>query len=97
MTARGAPARWALRLVLVSALIAMLVLNWPGHMSVDSVLALHEGRFQVRETWNPAIFGWLLGVLDGLHPGGSLATVLSGVLLFGSWMLLPSLRPRRRA
>ena len=94
MTARGAPARWALRLVLASALIAMLVLNWPGHMSVDSVLALHEGRFQVRETWNPAIFGWLLGILDGLHPGGSLATVLSGVLLFGSWMLLPFLRPR---
>jgi hypothetical protein len=72
----------------------MLTLNWPGHMSVDSVLALREGRFGVRETWNPAIFGWLLGILDSLRPGGSLMTVLNGLLLFGSWMALPALRPR---
>jgi hypothetical protein len=94
MTAGGATARLVLRLILLLALVGVLTLNWPGHLSVDSVLALHEGRFQVRETWNPAIFGWLLGVLDRLHPGGALATVLSGVLLFGAWMVMPSLRPR---
>lgn len=94
MMAGGVAARWSLWMILLAALAGMLLLNWPGHMSVDSVLALHEGRFGVRETWNPAIFGWLLGVLDRIHPGGSLATVLSGVLLFGSWMALAALRPR---
>eukprot|EP01035_Chromulina_nebulosa_P040999 gene40999-55409_t len=83
-----------MQLILAAALLGMLLLNWPGHMSVDSVLALHEGRFQVRETWNPAIFGWLLGILDSLRPGGSLMTILNGVLLFGSWIALPALRPR---
>lgn len=94
MTSSGLAARWTLRLILLAALVGMLRLNLPGHMSVNSVLALHEGRFGLRETWNPAIFGWLLGVLDRIQPGGGLVVVMSGVLLFGSWMALPSLRPR---
>jgi len=80
--------------VLASALLLMLKLNLPGHLTVDSVLALHEGRFGVRTTWNPAFFGWLLGVLDRLYTGTTLAVGLVGVLLFGSWALLPALRPR---
>jgi hypothetical protein len=72
----------------------MLKLNLPGHLTVDSVLALHEGRFGVRTTWNPAFFGWLLGVLDRIHTGTALAVGLFGVLLFGSWAALPALRPR---
>ena len=94
MTATGAAARWTFRLILLAAFAGMAWLNWPGHLSVDSVLGLHEGRFGVRETWNPAIFGWLLGRLDDLRPGAALAVALSGALLFGSWMVLPSLRPR---
>lgn len=90
----GAVARWVLRLILLAALILMLRLNLPGHLTVDSVLALHEGRFGVRTTWNPAFFGWLLGVLDRIHTGTSLAVGLVGVLLFGSWALLPAVRPR---
>ena len=90
----GVAARWAYRLVLLAALALMLRLNLPGHLSVDTVLALHEGRFHVRETWNPAIFGWLLGVLDSLSPGTSLAVGLSGALLFGTWAAMAALRPR---
>jgi len=87
-------ARWAYRLVLLGTFALMLRLNLPGHLSVDSVLALHEGRFHVRETWNPAIFGWLLGVFDGITPGAAAAVVASGVVLFGAWALMASLRPR---
>jgi hypothetical protein len=90
----GAAARWTLWVILAGALVLMLKLNLPGHMTVDSVLALHEGRFGVRTTWNPAFFGWLLGVLDRIHAGTALAVGLFGVLLFGGWGLLAALRPR---
>lgn len=90
----GRPARLTLWLVLAGALILMLKLNLPGHMTVDSVLALHEGRFGVRTTWNPAFFGWLLGVLDRIYTGTTLAVALIGVLLFGGWGLFSAARPR---
>ncbi|MBL8554822.1 MAG: hemophore-related protein [Phenylobacterium sp.] len=93
-SAATSPARWALWLVLAGGYVLMLRLNLPGHLSVDSVLALHEGRFGVRTTWNPAIFGWLLGVLDRITPGTALVVALSGGLLFGGWLLLSLSRAR---
>ena len=85
---------WALWLILAAGFGAMLWLNLPGHLSVDSVLALREGRFGVRETWNPAIFGWLLGRADQIRPGAAAVVVASGTLAFGSLAILPLLRPR---
>jgi hypothetical protein len=90
----GPGARITLRLILLGAFILVMKLNLPGHLTVDSVLALHEGRFGVRTTWNPAFFGWLLGMLDRITPGTAAAVVLSGLMLFGSWAVLPALRPR---
>lgn len=87
----GRPAYW---LVVAAGLALLLHLNLPGHLTVDSVLALHEGRFGVRTTWNPAFFGWLLGVLDRVTPGTAAAVAMSGLLLFGAWAALPALRPR---
>ncbi|WP_293905327.1 hypothetical protein [Phenylobacterium sp.] len=89
----GSAARWTYRLVMLGALALMLRLNWPGHLSVDSVLALHEGRFHLRETWNPAIFGWLLGQADAVVEGTGLAVAISGALLFAAWAVLAQLRP----
>ncbi|HEY0647253.1 hypothetical protein [Phenylobacterium sp.] len=86
--------RAAYWLILAVGLGMMLRLNMPGHLSVDSILALREGRLGIRETWNPAIFGWLLGVTDRIWPGGGLVVVLDGVLLFGAWGALALLRPR---
>jgi len=37
--------RWTYRIVLLGGLALLWRLNAPGHMSVDSILALHEGRF----------------------------------------------------
>lgn len=87
-------AREAVWLILAVSYGVLLAWNLPGHLTVDSVLALHEGRFGVRTTWNPAFFGWLLGVLDRIHRGTSLAVVLFSGLLFGAWALLTTLRPR---
>lgn len=97
MSGRGAAARlapWAYGVVMAGAFGLMLRLNLPGHLSVDSVLALHEGRFHARETWNPAIYGWLLGQFDSVHRGTALAVVASGLLLFGGWWAMAALRPR---
>jgi hypothetical protein len=95
-SAAGSPglARWAYWAVLAAGLVLMLRLNLPGHLSVDSVLALREGRLHVRTTWNPAIFGWLLGVFDAIRPGAALAVAASGALLFGAWATMAFLRPR---
>ncbi|WP_293676634.1 hypothetical protein [uncultured Phenylobacterium sp.] len=86
--------RWIYRLVLLGGLVLLWRLNAPGHMSVDSVLALHEGRFQARETWNPAIFGWLLGQADRIVPGSALAMGVGATVLFAAWAGLANLRPR---
>jgi len=86
--------RLAYVLVVAAALALMLRLNWPGHLSVDSVLGLREGRLGVRETWNPAIYGWLLGLADRITPGAGLIVALDGLLLFGAWAGLAALRPR---
>ena len=67
--------------VLLAAFAGMVLLNQPGHLSVDSVLGLEEGRFGIRKTWNPAIFGWLLGVMDRIYPGPFLVTVLIFLLI----------------
>jgi len=87
-------ARHAYWLLLAAGYGLVLYWNLPGHLSVDSVLALHEGRFHVRETWNPAIFGWLLGQADAVVPGTALAVALSAALLFGGLAALACLRPR---
>lgn len=94
MTGSAGFARWAYWAVLLAGLVLMLRLNLPGHLSVDSVLALREGRLHLRDTWNPAIFGWLLGVFDSVRPGTALAVATGGVLLFGAWGAMSFLRPR---
>lgn len=86
--------RLAYLLALGGGFFLMLRLNLPGHLSVDSVLGLHEGRFGLRETWNPAIYGWLLGVADRITPGTAAVVVMNGVLLFGAWASLLALRTR---
>lgn len=81
-------------LALAAGYAAMLWQSFPGQMSVDSVIELHEGRFHVRENWGPAIYAWLLGLFDRISPGTGLYLVASGLLLFGAWAALPLLRGR---
>jgi hypothetical protein len=84
----------AFRWVLTGGLLASLAANLPGHMSVDSVIALEEARSNVRQTWAPAAFSWVLRKFDNLLAGTGLYVTASSALLFVALMALPSLRPR---
>jgi len=63
-------------------------------MSVDSVMALHEGRFGVRETFGPAVYSKILGLFDEVLPGTALYVTSSALILFGALASLTDLRGR---
>lgn len=82
------------RAILALGLLVMLGANLPGHLSYDSVAQLHEGRFHVRETWQPVLYAWLLGAFDRIVPGTALYVTVSALLLTGSLAVLAGLRGR---
>ncbi|MDB5452046.1 MAG: hypothetical protein JWO33_624 [Caulobacteraceae bacterium] len=82
------------RLVLAGGLLLSLAANLPGHLSLDSVIALEEARTQVRQTWAPAAFSWLLRLFDQRLSGTGLYVTATSALLFLSLMGLAGLRPR---
>jgi hypothetical protein len=73
---------------------AMLVVNLPGHLTVDSIVELYEGRFRVRQSWAPSFYAWLLGVFDAVWRGAGLYVAASGLLLFATVASFAWLRPR---
>ncbi|RAK59982.1 hypothetical protein DJ021_09290 [Phenylobacterium hankyongense] len=94
MTPAAGRAAMAFRLVLVAGLLLSLAANLPGHLSVDSVIALEEARTGVRQTWAPAVSSWLLGLFDGIVAGTGLYVTASAALLFLSLASLTRLRTR---
>jgi hypothetical protein len=77
------------RLILACGLVLMLAWNLPGHLSVDSVVQLYEGRASVRQTWAPAIVSWLLGAFDEALAGtGLYVTACSAGLVVALLSLL---------
>lgn len=73
---------------------AMLVINLPGHLTVDSILELFEGRFRIRQSWAPSFYAWVLGAFDGVWRGAGLYVAASGLLLFAALASFAWLRPR---
>ncbi|HEX3429937.1 MAG TPA: hypothetical protein VHT03_03545 [Rhizomicrobium sp.] len=49
-----------------------LALNWPGQLSYDSVVQLHDGRIGHYNPWHPPVMSWMLGVADRIIPGTGL-------------------------
>ncbi len=78
---------WPLRLtliVLISGLAAIVVVNWPGHLSFDSLVQLNDGRTGRYHTWHPPIMAWMLGLGDRLVRGPGLFMAFDASLLFAS-------------
>jgi len=71
-----------------------LAVNWPGHLSYDSVMQLWEGGTGLYNNWHPPVMAWALGVLDRLTPGAALFACLDAALAFGSFLALTWIYPR---
>jgi hypothetical protein len=91
---RALSADRAMLLVLAAGYVAMLALNLPGHLSLDSVLELYEGRFRERQSWAPPFYAWVLGAFDSIRSGTGLYVAVSAAALFASLASLGALRGR---
>lgn len=58
----------------------MLVLNWPGQMSYDSVEQLAEARAGFYHSWHPPVMAWAMGLFDSLLAGTGLFILFNGAL-----------------
>lgn len=72
-----------------------VALSWPGHLSYDSILQLHQGRAGVYNNWHPPVMAWLLGLGDALVPGAGLFVLFDCLLAFGALLSLLAFKPKR--
>lgn len=71
-----------------------LGLNWPGQLSYDSVMQLHDGRTGHYNPWHPPVMAWMLGVADWLVPGTGLFILFDTLLFSACLFSIPWLAPR---
>src|SRR5579862_2800502 len=91
--ASGSKARIAAAAALIAGCAITLGLSWPGHLSFDSIVQLHDGRTGYYHSWHPPVMAWLLGVGDALMPGAGLYVLFVTTLILGSFLALIWTRP----
>src|ERR1700753_3795903 len=74
----------AIAAILAAGFVITVAVNWPGHLSYDSVLQLGQARSGVYNTWHPPVMAWLMGIGDALVPGTGLFTAFDAALAFGA-------------
>jgi hypothetical protein len=80
--------------ILVAGWAATLIISWPGHLSYDSIIQLHDGRTGFYHSWHPPVMAWLLGLGDALVSGSGLFVLLDTALFFGALLSLVWTAPR---
>lgn len=85
-------AKTAVTILLIVLWAGTIALNWPGHLSLDSLTQLLEGRTGHYETWHPPAMSWLLGIADAITPGAGLFAALDITLIYGALLLLVNTR-----
>ena len=85
--------RIAVLVVLITGGTVAVALNWPGQLSYDSVVQLHDARLGHYNPWHPPVMAWLLGVEDAVLPGTGLFILLNALLLIASLVSLLWLAP----
>ena len=68
--------------IVAAGLCVCVAVNWPGHLSYDSVVQLYEGRIARYGNWHPPVMSWLLGVGDGVLHGAGLFVLFDALLLY---------------
>jgi hypothetical protein len=87
--------RLATAAVVLLAAATCFALNFPGHLSYDSVVQLSEGRTGVYSGQHPPVMSWLLGLSDAAWPGAALFVAFDVALIYGALLALIWLgRPR---
>jgi len=87
-------ARMGAAAILVGGCVVSLALNWPGQLSYDSVVQLHDGRTGHYNSWHPPVMAWMLGLADSLVTGTGLFIVFNTVMLFVCLLSLLWVRSR---
>ena len=80
--------------IIVLGAALSLGLNWPGHLSYNSVVQLAEGREGVYGGGHPPVMSWLLGITDRMRPGAALFVVFDTVLIAGALVSFVLAGPR---
>ena len=74
--------------ILIAGWAAAIAVSWPGHLSYDSIIQLHDGRAGFYHSWHPPVMAWLLGLADAMLPGAGLFVVFDATMFFGALLLL---------
>jgi hypothetical protein len=85
--------RAAAAVVLIIGAAIAVALNWPGQLSYDSVVQLHDARLGHYNPWHPPVMAWLLGIEDAVLPGTGLFILFDTLLLIASLVSLLWLAP----
>ena len=95
---RIGPQRLATAAVVLAAAAICFALNFPGHLTYDSVVQFSEGRTGVYSGEHPPVMSWLLGLADAVSPGAALFVAFDIALIYGALLALAFLgRPTWRA
>jgi len=87
--------RLAAAAILFAGFCATVAISWPGHLSYDSIVQLHDGRTGFYHSWHPPVMAWLLGIGDSLMAGSGLFLLLDAALGFGALAAILWLGPVR--
>ena len=94
MDGRSTIAWAAWRWVLIAGFAIIAAVSLPGHLPLDSVTGLWEGRHHVRMSWGPRMYSAILGFFDHIVPGTGLYMAASMMVTALSWAALPLVRGR---
>src|SRR5579864_4070162 len=84
----------ATALALIAGASVALAVNWPGQLSYDSIVQLHDGRTGHYNAWHPPVMAWMLGVADSILPGAAPFVVFDIVLVTVALLSLLRLQSR---
>jgi hypothetical protein len=85
----------AAAIILAGGMVSVAV-NWPGHLSPDSLWQLAQGRSGVYNSWHPPVMAWLLGLADGVIRGAPLFIAGNTALFCGGLLAFVGLEARPR-